>query len=261
MDSFYTLFSNAFWQLAQFFAKLAPVPSNVPIPPIQPPALDKIAEIIFNYSKGVFAKVGSNRITVPAKNVIMTQVTQAQANDAAAQLEAGSQDHNIDIYTAMGCIAIESTFDPNCQNGNTGPGESNPSNNPMGYDMGACQLKLGEIKAPGVVGWATAHAFAFDTSKCYAYFFDLMDGYLEDAKDLIASYTPPEGQPHPDPKFIQYPILLATGIYNFGPTGMKEDYFVKGLFPSHCQDVIDLANSFATQDGQPETFPGLSVNK
>jgi hypothetical protein len=162
------------------------------------------------------------------------------------------------LSVSLACLAIESTLDPACQNANTGTNSlgvarSNPDNNPMLYDMGIAQLKLTYITAPGVVDHASALAFALDIDKAIPYFVSIMNGHLVWALATIQDNT----SSIPDPR-LSNPWLLATGAYNFGPTGMLA-YYKNGTFPSHCQEVIDLEEYFATKRGVPSIFADLKL--
>ena len=161
------------------------------------------------------------------------------------------------VSYALACLAIESTLDPNCQNANTGVNSlgvarSNPNNDPMLYDMGIAQLKLEYIKAPGVVDHASALAFALDVDKAIPYFASIMADHVSWAQGIIAKNT----SSAPDVR-LSNPLLLATGAYNFGDTGMLNTYYETGMFPSHCQDVIDLEEYFSTKRGVPSIFADL----
>lgn len=159
------------------------------------------------------------------------------------------------VSYVLACLAIESTLDPLCQNGNIGVNalgvpRSNPDNNPMLYDMGIAQLKLEYITAPGVTDHTSALAFALDINRAIPYFVTEMAGRIKWAQQVIKDNT----SSAPDARLTASAPLLATGAYNFGEEGMLEDYYEKGLFPSHCQNVIDLTNYFDSKRGVTTPF-------
>jgi hypothetical protein len=122
----------------------------------------------------------------------------------------------------------------------------------MQYDMGIAQLKLMYLVGqPGVTDFESAKAFAFDLEKAIAYHCGLMAAKILWATNVIESNL----SPIPDPR-LGNPILLATGAYNFGNTGMLT-YYNTGEFPSHCQHVIDLESYFATSLGVQSAFAEL----
>ncbi|MGB8910004.1 MAG: hypothetical protein WCC84_14760 [Candidatus Cybelea sp.] len=216
--------------------------------------LTPLARAILEYNNGLlFFKLAAS-YTVALKGVVIHKIDAVQAAAVAEAIAAGAKEYDLDPCFLSGCLLIESTGDPNCQNGNLGPGESNTQNDPLGYDMGVAQLKLRYLvgSAQGVSDAADARAFALDITQAIPYFCSLMAGKVAYAKTVIAKNT----SSVPD-KRLNNPYLLATGMYNFGDTGMVENYYVKGLFPSHCQQVEDLTNYAAKATGQPSIFGNL----
>lgn len=216
--------------------------------------LTPLARAILEYNNGLlFFKLASS-YTVALKGVVIHKIDAVQAAAVAEAIAGGAKEYDLDPCFLSGCLLIESTGDPNCQNGNLGPGESNTQNDPLGYDMGVAQLKLRYLvgSAQGVSDAAEARAFALDITQAIPYFCSLMAGKVAYAQTVIAKNT----SSVPD-KRLNNPYLLATGMYNFGDTGMVENYYVKGLFPSHCQQVEDLTNYAAKATGQPSIFGNL----
>lgn len=91
-------------------------------------------------------------------------------------------------------------------------------------------------------------SFALDITRAIPYHCDDMSGLVATAKEIIAANT----SSVPDPR-LSNPYLLAACLYNFGRTGGKAIY-ESGQFPSHCQHVLDLEQSFAKQLGVPSCF-------
>lgn len=213
--------------------------------------LGPLAQAILTYNNGLSFFKDAASYTVAAKGVVIHKIDGVQATAIADPIEAGAKEFGLDPCFLSGCLLIESTGDPSCQNGNLGPGESNTQNDPLGYDMGIAQLKLRYLvgSATGVTDAASARSFALDITKAIPYFCSLMAGKVAYAKTVIAENI----STVPDPR-LKNPYLLGTGMYNFGDTGMVENYYAKGLFPSHCQQVEDLTNYVAKAGGQPSIF-------
>lgn len=213
-----------------------------------------LAQAILTYNNGLAFFKLSGSYFVAAKGVVIHKIDAVQAAPIAEAIEAGAKDYELDQCFLTGCLLIESTGDPACQNGNLGPGESNTQNDPLGYDIGIAQLKLRYLvgAAQGVTDAPSARAFAFDIAKAIPHFCSLMASKVAYAKTVIADNT----SCAPDPR-LNDPYLLGTGMYNFGNTGMVENYYATGLFPSHCQQVEDLTNYVAKATGQPSIFATL----
>jgi hypothetical protein len=213
-----------------------------------------LAKAILNYNNGLlFFKLAAS-YSIPIKGVVIHKIDAMQAAAIAVEIEAGAARYDLDPCFLTGCLLIESTGDPNCQNGNLAPGESNTQNDRLGYDMGVAQLKLRYLtgSAPGVTDAPGARAFALDITRAIPYFCSLMAGKVAYAKTVIAQNTAPV----PDTR-LNNPYLLGTGMYNFGNTGMVENYYSKGIFPPHCQQVQALTNYTAKATGQPSIFESL----
>jgi hypothetical protein len=200
---------------------------------------DIIASVILAYNNSqAFFKLGP-AWSVPAKGVVIHEINAGEANAISLQIQKSAPQHNLPTSYVLACLAIESVLDPNCENGNFAG--SNPTKDPLGYDMGIAQLKLRYITAEGVTfeNPEQAKAFAFDVSKAIPYFCLEMAGKIAAAKDVIARNT----SSAPDAR-LNNPLILGTCLYNFGTTGGVENYYQKGVFPSHCTHVIDLWQYF-----------------
>lgn len=185
------------------------------------------------------------------KGVVIHKIDEPTAKAVATRLKPSASQYDMPWTVALACVAIESTFDPLCQNGNLGPGESNTANDPLGYDMGICQFKLRYLvgSAPGVTDAATAKDFALDIDKALPYFCSLMATKYLWAQNIVQQNT----SSAPDSRFNSFPWLLSTGAYNFGDNGMLA-YYESGQFPTHCQHVLDLEAYFAAKLGRQSVF-------
>lgn len=188
------------------------------------------------------------------KGVVIHKIDLPTAAAVSTRVKPSAAAVGLPLAYVLGCLAIESTLDPACQNGNLGPGESNTANDPLGYDMGIAQLKLRYLVdvAPGVTDAPSALAFALDIDKAIPYFCSLMAGKLLWAQNIAQANT----SSAPDVRLTSAPLLLATGAYNFGETGMLA-YYEGGTFPSHCQQVLDLSRYFEAKLGEPDIFADL----
>ena len=226
-------------------------PTGVPTDAVAPS--DKLASVIFTYNatKPYFAI--SDSWSVPAKGVIIHKITQAQANEISTAVQAAATKYGLPLTYALACLAVESVLDPNCVNGNLGPGESNTANDPLGYDDGIAQLKLRYLvgAAPGVTDSASAYLFAKDVNRAAPYFCSLMAGHFAAAKEILAKDT----SSAPDVR-LRNPWVYATGSYNFGETGMAK-VFASGEYPSHCTSVVSDEQYFAAKLGLPSIFADL----
>ena len=188
------------------------------------------------------------------KGVVIHKIDLATAATISTRVKPAAAQYQLPLTFVLGCLAIESTLDPTCQNGNLGPGESNTANDPLGYDMGVAQFKLRYLVgyAPGVTDASSANAFALDADKAIPYFCSLMASKVIWATNVIQENT----SSSPDSR-LNNPLLLATGAYNFGEEGMLV-YYENGSFPSHCQQVLDLERYFAEKLGVASVFSALT---
>ncbi len=215
-------------------------------------------EAILAYNNGLsnFAN-GVTVWTNAEEGVVIHRITESQALEISTRIKPNAAKEGVPISVTAACLAIESTLDPLCENHNIGKNSagvarSNPNNNPMQYDMGVAQLKLMYLVGqPGVSDFESAKAFAFDIDRAIAYHCGLMAAKILWAANIIKNNQSAK----PDPR-LSNPVLLATGAYNFGNTGMLA-YYNDGEFPSHCQHVIDLEAHFAKSIGAPSAFANL----
>lgn len=208
----------------------------------------------YNNSQALFKLLPS--WSNPIKGVVIHKIDQAGAEAISARIKPACEAEGLPLTYTLGCLAIESVLDPQCQNGNLGPGESNTANDPLGYDMGIAQLKLRylvEGHAPGCTDAVSANAFALDVDRAIPYHCSLMAGKVLWAQNVIQANT----SSAPDSR-LSNPYLLATGAYNFGQTGMM-GYYESGQFPSHCQHVLDLEQYFAKLLGITSIFAGVTT--
>lgn len=246
--------------LLTFLAKYkAPPAGKTPIvPPAvapQPPTHDAtqltvtaVSEAVREYNNGLALFKIASEWTNPIKGATIHKISDAQAGVVARNIVQYATLAGLPIPYVMACLAIESTFDPQCVNKNLGPGGSNPKNDPLGYDTGIAQLKLKYL--PDTLGDQGAkRIFALDPSKAIPYHCHDMAGRLKAAKDLIGKTS----SSAVDPRLESSPLLLATAMYNFGISGGTK-VFEAGQFPSHCQHVLDLERMFASRLGMPSAI-------
>lgn len=230
------------------------VPTQVPTPSKgTAPAMQTYEAIQgYNNSLSEFTN-GATSWQDTVKGVVIHKIDTPTAEAISARIKVAAEQEQIPLTYALACLAIESTLDPACVNGNLGPGESNTANDPLGYDTGIAQLKLRYLVgyAPGVTDADTARAFALDVNRAIPYFCSLMAGKVLWAQNTIDANPNTKCDPRMRNKY-----LLATAAYNFGNTGVMT-YFENGTFPSHCQHVINLETYFAQKLGLESIFANL----
>lgn len=234
----------------------------------------QLEDIILEYNHALDLFKTDDVYHNPVEGITIHKITPDQAAAISTRIKPAATQYELPLTYALACLAIESTFDPNCDNANIGvnsKGEprSNPTNDPLRHDCGECQFKLlyliykkrvvdvvtgkpmlnrdGSVMMipgiPGVVDHDTALAFALNVDKAIPYFCSLMADKMLWAQNVIERDT----SSAPDVR-LRNPLLLATGAYNFGETGMLT-YFENGTFPSHCQHVVNLEAYFAGKLG------------
>lgn len=221
--------------------------------------LSRLAEVIWEYNTThpLLSKTGVFRN--PIRGTVIHMITANQAITIAAIIQAVVKVTGYPITFLLACLAIESVLDPACENHNIGPGESNEGNKlgQAGWDMGIGQFKLGELISKTMT-LAQALAYAMNPSWAIPYHVRDMQGEVEWAKGIIA-----QGDSNADYRFSN-PYVLATCAYNFGRTGVLEEYYSKGLFPDgqdgrkvHGIDVMQDEAYFALKLGVPSIFKDL----
>lgn len=251
--------AGLFATLLGYIPRKAP-PVQLP-PPVPVSSLSPLAKVILDYNQSRPFFALSDSYSIPAKGVIIHKITAAQAQILAGAIAESAAKYGLPISYVLACLAIESCLDPNCVNGNLGPGRSNPTNDPLGYDDGVGQEKLRYlIGYHGILTADEARQFAFDIPKAVDYHCAVMAGDIAWAKQIIAQY-PSIG----DPRFHD-PLVLATGAYNFGKTGILDNYYMKDVFTdgqdgrsNHCQTVINDEAFFAKQIGVTSCFASLAA--
>jgi hypothetical protein len=236
---------KALWlRIKAFFIEAPAVPVKPAPAPAKPPSAltslilaqnNKIA-----YIDGVFAN--------PIKGAVIHKIDEATAEQVGLAIQQMADGYKLPLSFVLGGLFIEGCFDPKCQNGNLGPGESNTANDPLGYDMGIAQLKLRYLI--GLYGLKTAdeaRAFALDFNKAISHYCKTMAGYVADAKTtpgLSGNYT--------------NPYYEATCRYNFGATGLQKLQEQNHFAPlPHGKDVVDLERAFAKTLGLTSIFEDL----
>jgi hypothetical protein len=252
-----------------FLDKYAPKTRAPSIPQTVAPAMPAMTGVaplqtkdaILRYNNGLSFFAKSDMYENSAEGVVIHRITDDQAAAISTRIKPSAFQYELPLAYALACLAIESTLDPQCVNKNIGTNaagvvRSNPSNDPAGSDVLIAQLKLKYLvnAAPGVGNVDEALAFALDVDKAIPYFCSLMATKVLWATNIIER----DSSSAPDVRFKQYPFLLATGNYNFGPTGMLS-YYETGQFPSHCQHVVDLSKYFSKALGQPDVFPDITA--
>jgi len=194
-----------------------------------------------------FHRIDGTLATALAKVISLQCV--AYAEPAALQLP---------ICFYLACIAIESRFDPQCQNGNFH--SSNLTHDPAGYDVGIAQLKLKYLAPALGVDVPTANTYALNPEQALPYMAKLMRELVQFATALIGANA---GDSAILPAFCN-PWLVATCAYNFGETGMAGTADSPGIFqtateiPAHGKLVIELEQGFCKQLGLPSVFASIS---
>ena len=178
----------------------------------------------------------------PAKGVTMHKIPPEMADDLADTFTKNVS--NFPVPYALACMCIEALFDPNCVNGNLMG--SNKQNDPLGYDMGMCQLKLKYLPTGTL---EERKAFAFDPNQAIPYFVRTMQTNVSWASTQIGSF---ESDVFED---FRNPYFLATCAYNFGKVGILEMITTKEPLPTHGIHVRDLERTFAKELGLVSVFP------
>jgi hypothetical protein len=213
----------------------------------------QLEDVIRSYNNGLsnWATPEATLWSDVVKGVIIHKIDLPTAAAISTRVKPSAVMYELPLTFVLACLAIESTLDPRCENGNLGPGESNTANDPLGYDMGIAQLKLRYLvgSAPGVTDAPSALAFAFDVDKAIPYFCSLMATKYLWAQNVIQQ----NNSSAPDSRLNEFPLLLATGAYNFGDNGMLV-YYENGTFPTHCQHVLNLEQYFAGKLGVTSQF-------
>jgi hypothetical protein len=212
-------------------------------------------EAILSYNNSYPAFTGAVAVwTNPEEGVIVHKIFETQALEIAMKIKEYAPAEGVPITVTAACLAIESRLDPLCENHNIGKTSagvprSNPNDDPMQYDMGIAQLKLMYLLGePGVTDFDSARVYAFDLDRAIGRHCRLMASKIAWAESIIQN----NASATPDAR-LSNPILLGTGAYNFGDTGMLA-YYKSGAFPSHCQAVIDLERYFSSAMGTPSAF-------
>lgn len=224
--------------------------------PVQvPPTLSQHAGVVLTYNNQHPEFVADDVWSDPARGSMLHKITPQQAQIVATQLDIGCSQTGFDLAGMSACIAVESWFDPNAVDGNYEG--SNPTKSLGGMDVGVCQFKLNDlVGSNGLTTVIEADAFASDPTTAIPYFFKYMQSKIAWAKQII------EQSPSvADPRFHD-PIILATCAYNYGETGVLEEFYYKGLFPDgldgrpdHGVSVINDWKYFAAKYGIAYTGP------
>lgn len=196
-----------------------------------------VADIVLRENNKWFPLPSVSVLTNETKGVTMHKIDALTAHAIAMLIEAGP----LPLPYALACADIEGIYDPACVNGNLAG--SNPTGNPLGFDMGICQLKLGYLMASEKLTVDDAREFAFDPKRAIPYFMRTMESDLAWADTVLPQMT--------DVWRNRY--LLATCAYNFGRTGVAK--FFGGPIPSHGQHVMDMERVFAADLNLPSVFP------
>jgi hypothetical protein len=171
---------------------------------------------------------------------------------AIAEVIVDNADGGLTVPYLMGCIGIESVFDPKCENGNYSYGAhvgSNPTEHEDGFDVGIAQLKLKYLMEDRKCDVVAAHAFACDYTKAIPYMATTMklllgyaDALIQDTKrsDVLEDFM------------NRY--IVATGAYNYGRTGMKNLIATATVLPAHCKVVKQYEQEYAALLKIPSVF-------
>lgn len=208
--------------------------------------LDDVAQQIVSHNHSVLKDLPI--YVNPIKGAVIHSINDRTAARLSYYIQLNAVQYHIPLTYLLASIAIESAFDPNADNANKGPGESNTADDPLGHDTGISQIKLKYLLGQlGVETLAEAQDFALDITKAIPYQCSLLAGDLVWAEGLLA--TPSSA---PDPK-MQNKYALASCSYNFGRTG-AEKMFNGGEWPPHCQEVMDLEKWFAQELKVPSAY-------
>ena len=205
----------------------------------------QVADLILAFNHGHVLLTHTNPIT----GSTVHRIDAAAAQLVAEQVVAAATDE-VPLPYLLASIAIESCFDPMAEMKNWGPGHSNQSDDPLGYDEGACQQKLRYlIGQKGVTDVASALAYARDPTKAVPHMVDLLATKIEAAGRLIAAGLPANADP-----LWSNPYILAAAQYNFGATGGAKLAKSGAPVPGHCTTVKTFEQRFAAQLGLPSVF-------
>lgn len=169
-----------------------------------------------------------------------------------AKVISDNADGGLTIPYMMACIAIESLFDPKCENGNytyMGHTGSNPDKKPEGFDVGIAQLKLKYLMQDRKLSVEEADAFAKDYTKAIPYMTTTMKLLLGYADALIQD----------NKRTDQIPALLnryclATLAYNLGRTGLKRYLATATAISTHGSVVMAYENEYSKKLNLPSVF-------
>jgi hypothetical protein len=158
-------------------------------------------------------------------------------------------DGSLELQYMLGCVSEESLFDPDAQNGNLLG--SNKANDPLGYDVGLCQLKLRYLSGATEANVDSMRLLALDPVLALRAFYKKMLGLYAWAQSI---------QPHLNSSAINPKatnlLWLTTGAYNFGEDGMLA-LVEKGAMVGHSDDVTKNEVNFAAQLGVPSLMKEL----
>lgn len=218
-------------------------------PPPATPGLNPVAAEILRYNNGlaIFAG-GASVYTNAAKGATIHKIEAPQAALVGSTIESQCSDHpSMPLGYTMGCLAIESAFDPLACNDNLAG--SNTQNDPLGYDEGVAQFKLRFVPDSYGITVAEKLAFALDPSRAIPFFIEKMEGELAWAQGQIASGLPSQV----DPAFSNA-YYLATAVYQAGETGVMA-IIESGQRSTHADEVVDLERAFCKALGLNTIFP------
>lgn len=216
-------------ELKNFLIKIFATPN------LQPSS--DLASIILAYNNSLGLFKVSPIWTNPLEGSTIHKIDSTQATAIAIAVQTSAPKYVLPVSYVLACLAIESTLDPLAENKNLKG--SNPANDPMGYDEGIAQLKLKYLTDKQGATVQERLTFAQNVPLAVDYHCGIMCDNLVSAKNTIATVAAPKADSR-----LKNPYLLATGIYNFGPTGMMSQYLA-GTFPSHCAEVQTIEAQIA----------------
>lgn len=245
------------------FAPKTPAPSEqLPVSnaPQAGAPVAQLEDVILGYNNGLSFFANADVYTNAEEGVTIHKIDAATAANISARVKPAAAEYNLPVTYALACLAIESTLDPDCINGNLGVDSaghqrSNPTNDPLLYDCGIAQAKLKYLigSAPGVTDHDSALAFALDVDRAIPYFCSIMCGNILWATNYIQENQGRSSAPNP---LMNNPLILGTDSYNYGRTGVLT-YYENGTMPSHGLHVINLESYFAKKWGRPSVFASL----
>ena len=213
--------------------------------PVPQPLEARVEALILDFNNSHVLITHTN----PIKGSTVHRIGPAAADEIAKYVVASATDE-VPVPYLLASIAIESDFDPDAEMRNLGPGGSNPQDDPLGFDEGACQEKerylLGQ---KGVTDSASALAYADDPSRAIPHMADLLATKIEDAGRIIAAGLPASADP-----LWSNPYCLAAAEYNFGANGGAKLAHSGAPIPGHCTTVKTFEQRFAAQLGLPSVF-------